>query len=56
MSGIVMRIPAELIGAGALIELLQPYVTNLDEPVSSRVAAEDVMEIATQKLPDGKVH
>jgi hypothetical protein len=56
MSGVVFRLPAEVIGAAALIELLQPHLTNLDAPVSSRITAEDVREIATQKLPDGKVH
>jgi hypothetical protein len=56
MSGIVMRIPAELIGAGALIELLQPYLRNLDEPVSTRVTPEQVAAISRTKLPEGKVH
>jgi hypothetical protein len=56
MSGVVFRLPVELIGAAALIELLQPYLANLDEPVSSRVTPEHVTQIATEKLPDGKVH
>jgi hypothetical protein len=56
MSGVVFRLPVEVVGAAALLDLLQPYLAALDEPVSSRATPEDVVQITSTKLPDGKVH
>jgi hypothetical protein len=53
--GIVMRIPAEIIGAGVLLDLLKPYITNLDATVSSRATPEEVT-LPSRKHPEGKVH
>jgi hypothetical protein len=56
MSGVLFRLPVELIGAAALIELLQPHLTNLDAPVSSRVTPEQVAAVSGTPLPQGTVH
>jgi hypothetical protein len=56
MSGVLFRLPVELIGAAAIVKELEPHLTNLDAPVSSRVTPEQVAAVSRTPLPQGTVH